>query len=105
MGEDQDLMQKLQDLMVSLQIKDKDMNAQSRVIEELRVNLDLKEVEFQELNSQISLKDGEITTVRNFFEKSELKNDSLEKDNETIKHQLKQSETEIQAGKLELAKL
>ena len=95
MGEDQDLMQKLQDLMVSLQIKDKDMNAQSTVIDELRVNLDLKEVEFQELISQISLKDAEITTVRNFFEKSELKNDSLEKDNETIKHQLKQSETEI----------
>lgn len=71
------------------------MNAQSTVIDELRVNLDLKEVEFQELNSQISLKDAEITTVRNFFEKSELKNDSLEKDNETIKHQLKQSETEI----------
>jgi len=77
MGEDQDLMQKLQELMVSLQLKEKDMQTQHGQIEELRSNNELREMEFQELQNQVNEKKAELTTVRAFFDKGEAEKDLL----------------------------
>jgi|LauGreDrversion4_2_1035121.scaffolds.fasta_scaffold809478_1 hypothetical protein len=51
MGEDQDLMQKLQELMVSLQLKEQDMQNQNAVIEELKASHELRELEMNELQA------------------------------------------------------
>ncbi len=71
MGEDQDLMQKLQELMVSLQLKEQDMQNQNAVIEELKASHELRELEMNELQAQVNEKAAEVTTIRSFFDKAE----------------------------------
>ncbi len=70
-------MQKLEQLMVSLQLKEKDMKDQARQIVELKKDAQIKDEEIIELNDQLNAKDAEITTVKNYFEKSELDQDEL----------------------------
>ncbi len=49
-GEDQGLMQKLEQLMVSLQLKEKDVKEQARQITELKKDALLRDEEIIELN-------------------------------------------------------
>lgn len=103
MGEDQDLMQKLQELMVSLQLKERDMQNQHAQIEELRANNELRDMEFRELQNQVNEKSAELTTLRSFFDKAEAEKDLLSHQVNDLTQQLARVTNELQACQEELA--
>ena len=63
------------------------MKDQARQIVELKKDAELRDEEIIELNDQLNAKDAEITTVKNYFEKSELDQDELRQQMDALKDQ------------------
>ena len=63
------------------------MKDQARQIVELKKDAQLRDEEIIELNDQLNAKDAEITTVKNYFEKSELDQDELRQQMDALKDQ------------------
>lgn len=59
----------------------------ARQIIELKKDAELRDEEIIELNDQLNAKDAEITTVKNYFEKSELDQDELRQQMDALKDQ------------------
>ena len=81
-------MVKLEQLMVSLQLKEQDMHKQGETISLLKEQLDAKVAEMEVIESQLNDKDAEITTVKSYFEKIQNENEKLLKDIDKMRREL-----------------
>lgn len=79
-GGDQEMLQKLQDLMVSLQLKDQDMKKQGELLDHLVQEKEEFEKQLEEARMEVGAKEAEASTIRTYFDKSEADKDKLQEE-------------------------